>query len=92
MHTNIKYSKPDQYLKTLHKKEKKFNEYKLNDDFFPYRDDKNSYFTGYFTSKPFIKKLARDSGRLLQKFRNHLNLYILNGLSLNHTMIEFEHI
>lgn len=44
------------------------------DDFFPYSDDDNSYWTGYFTSRPALKRYVRTSSALLQSAR-HLELF-----------------
>lgn len=38
---------------------------KEGDDFFPYRDNRDDYWVGYFSSHPYLKKLVRDNGRLL---------------------------
>ncbi|KAI1716495.1 alpha mannosidase middle domain-containing protein [Ditylenchus destructor] len=40
-----------------------------NDDFFPYASNNNSYWTGYFTSKPVLKGLVRKSSAFLQLVR-----------------------
>ncbi|KAI1724268.1 alpha mannosidase middle domain-containing protein [Ditylenchus destructor] len=40
-----------------------------NDDFFPYANSNNSYWTGYFTSKPVLKGLIRKSSAFLQLVR-----------------------
>jgi hypothetical protein len=37
-------------------------------DFFPYASSENAYWTGYFTSKPAMKGLVRQSSSLLQVF------------------------
>lgn len=31
---------------------------KEGDDFFPYKDNRNDYWTGYFTTHPYLKKLT----------------------------------
>lgn len=51
---NLVYSTPSCYLKNIHKQSHVTWPVKL-DDFFPYADAHNSYWTGYFTSRPGLK-------------------------------------
>lgn len=51
---NLVYSTPSCYLKNIHKQAHVSWPVKL-DDFFPYADAHNSYWTGYFTSRPGLK-------------------------------------
>lgn len=51
---NLIYSTPSCYLKNIHKQSHVSWPVKL-DDFFPYADAHNSYWTGYFTSRPGLK-------------------------------------
>lgn len=37
-----------------------------NDDFFPYASDPNAFWTGYFTSRPTIKRFERQGNNFLQ--------------------------
>ena len=37
-----------------------------NDDFFPYADDAHDFWTGYFTSRPALKRYERISNSNLQ--------------------------
>ena len=39
------------------------------DDYFPYADCPSCYWTGYFTSRPALKKVVRDGGSLLAAVR-----------------------
>jgi alpha-mannosidase len=39
------------------------------DDFFPYGSDRNDYWSGFFTSRPALKRFARVSNLLLQQVR-----------------------
>ncbi|EAS02485.2 glycoside hydrolase family 38 amine-terminal domain protein (macronuclear) [Tetrahymena thermophila SB210] len=64
----IQYSTPSQYLKEINKQQKKWPV--NNHDFYPYADTQNAYWTGYFTSRPSLKGLTKDSGRYLQAIRN----------------------
>ncbi|KAL4477150.1 hypothetical protein ABPG72_008884 [Tetrahymena utriculariae] len=67
----IQYSTPSQYLKEVNKLQKKWPV--NNHDFFPYADTQNAYWTGYFTSRPSLKGLTKESGRYLQAIRNILS-------------------
>lgn len=51
---NLVYSTPSCYLKNIHKQSHITWPVKL-DDFYPYADAHNSYWTGYFTSRPGLK-------------------------------------
>tara|TARA_B110000285_G_C14874941_1_gene491028 strand:- start:75 stop:344 length:270 start_codon:yes stop_codon:yes gene_type:complete len=53
----FKYSTPSEYVKALSKHDVKWpTKY---DDGFPYSDKGNSYWTGYFTSRPVFKEFVR---------------------------------
>lgn len=61
---NAIYSTPSCYLKAV-------NDVNLSwdtkqDDFFPYATDDNSYWTGYFTSRPTLKYFERLGNNFLQ--------------------------
>lgn len=61
---NLFYSTPSCYVKAL-------NDAGLTwpaktDDFFPYGSDAHSYWTGYFTSRPALKYMVRQSSNLFQ--------------------------
>ncbi|KAI6232493.1 Alpha-mannosidase [Aphelenchoides besseyi] len=43
---------------------------KKSDDFFPYASSSHSYWTGYFTSKPALKRMVRASSNVLQLARS----------------------
>lgn len=58
------YSTPSCYLKSLHESRKLWP-VKL-DDFFPYADQYNAYWTGYFTSRPSLKLNIRYGNNVLQ--------------------------
>ncbi|EAS04708.3 glycoside hydrolase family 38 amine-terminal domain protein (macronuclear) [Tetrahymena thermophila SB210] len=64
----ILYSTPSKYLEEINKQQ---NIWPVNNnDFFPYADNSNAYWTGYFTSRPALKGLTKDAGRYLQAVRN----------------------
>lgn len=70
---NIFYSTPSCYLYALNQVEKSWTE--KADDFFPYASVPFVYWTGYFTSRPALKRFERVSNEILQVTRQ------LNGLS-----------
>lgn len=61
---NLIYSTPSCYIKAVHDSQKTF--IAKTDDFFPYASDGNSFWTGYFTSRPTIKRFERESNNFLQ--------------------------
>jgi hypothetical protein len=63
----IFYSTPSAYIKEINKLNVHYEE--KNDDFMPYADTANAYWTGYFTSRPKLKKMVKEAGRFLQTVR-----------------------
>jgi len=61
-----KYSTPSQYIDAVKKQNVKFSV--KTDDGFPYSDNNNAYWTGYFTSRPTDKIYTRDVSRQYQSF------------------------
>ncbi len=61
---NIVYSTPSCYVQALKAANPGFAV--KNDDFFPYASANQSYWTGYFTSRPAFKFFIRQSSALLQ--------------------------
>ncbi|XP_068153638.1 lysosomal alpha-mannosidase-like [Drosophila tropicalis] len=61
---NIFYSTPACYLKSVH--EGLMTYPNKTQDFFPYASDTNSFWTGYFTSRPTQKRFERDGNHMLQ--------------------------
>ncbi|XP_017786052.1 PREDICTED: lysosomal alpha-mannosidase isoform X1 [Nicrophorus vespilloides] len=76
---NLIYSTPSCYLKAVHDEGEKRNlQWKVKtDDFFPYASDPNAYWTGYFTSRPTIKRFERVGNNFLQICKQ---LYALTDL------------
>ncbi|XP_060554885.1 lysosomal alpha-mannosidase-like [Ruditapes philippinarum] len=75
---NLLYSTPSCYLYQLHRSNRTWPV--KQDDFFPYAHRENSFWTGYFTSRPTLKRFVRTSGALLQVilFIHYFLLKILN--------------
>ncbi|XP_045462132.1 lysosomal alpha-mannosidase isoform X1 [Harmonia axyridis] len=65
---NLIYSTPSCYVKAVHDEaEKKGMKWKTkSDDYFPYASDPHSFWTGYFTSRPTIKRFERIGNNFLQ--------------------------
>ncbi|KRF98686.1 uncharacterized protein Dwil_GK24522, isoform B [Drosophila willistoni] len=61
---NIFYSTPACYLNSVH--EGLMTYPNKTQDFFPYGSDTNSFWTGYFTSRPTQKRFERDGNHMLQ--------------------------
>jgi len=58
------YSTPSCYLQALHASNLKWPT--KSDDFFPYASENHTYWTGYFTSRPNLKRFERQGNNLLQ--------------------------
>lgn len=61
---NLFYSTPSCYLKSLH--ESNITWPTKSDDFFPYASDPHAYWTGYFSSRPTLKRFERVGNHFLQ--------------------------
>lgn len=62
---SVVYSTPSCYLKALHDTKIEWPT-KGNDDFFPYASSSDTYWTGYFTSRPTSKRFEREGNQFLQ--------------------------
>lgn len=74
---NLFYSTPSCYVKALNEANQVWPV--KNDDFFPYGSDKNSYWTGYFTSRPSSKFMIRQGSNLLQSCKQAATFLALSG-------------
>ncbi|GLV46666.1 Lysosomal alpha-mannosidase II [Carabus blaptoides fortunei] len=74
---NLLYSTPSCYLKAVHDEDKNKQWPVKYDDFFPYASDPHTYWTGYFTSRPTIKRFERIGNNFLQVCKQ---LYALTDL------------
>uniref|UniRef100_A0A4W5KMX2 Alpha-mannosidase n=1 Tax=Hucho hucho TaxID=62062 RepID=A0A4W5KMX2_9TELE len=61
---NVLYSTPSCYLQELHRANLTWP--LKGDDFFPYADSAHDFWTGYFTSRPALKRYERISNGYLQ--------------------------
>ena len=87
-HYNIKiqFSTPRQYTKAVYKEilEKNITLAEKTNDFFPYRDSPNAFWTGYFTSKPHLKRAIREASTYLQSVKKLLSkLYFQKKLDFS---------
>ncbi|XP_015365920.1 PREDICTED: lysosomal alpha-mannosidase isoform X2 [Diuraphis noxia] len=73
---NAIYSTPSCYLKAVN--DQKITFPTKQDDFFPYKSDKHSYWTGYFTSRPTQKYYERRGNNYLQTCKQ-LSVQSLTG-------------
>ncbi|CAH1141510.1 unnamed protein product [Phyllotreta striolata] len=64
---NLLYSTPSCYVKAIYDQTKGKKKWPVKrDDFFPYASDPHAFWTGYFTSKPTIKRFEREGNNFLQ--------------------------
>lgn len=65
---HLLYSTPSCYLKAVHEEALKNNVTFLvkSDDFFPYSDRDGNYWTGFYTSRPALKRFERLGNNFLQ--------------------------
>ena len=61
---NLFYSTPSCYLKSLYDSNTTWPT--KTDDFFPYASDPHAYWTGYFSSRPTVKRFERVGNHFLQ--------------------------
>jgi hypothetical protein len=66
---NVFYSTPSCYLKAVHDAGRTWTT--KRDDFFPYASDPHSYWTGFFTSRPTLKRFERLGNNFLQVLYVH---------------------
>jgi hypothetical protein len=85
--TNIelKYSTPSMYIDAVAAQDIAWPT--RYDDMFPYADQDDSYWTGYFTSKANSKKFIRDGGRTLNSSNK---LFALAALDIDTTDAEIQ--
>ncbi|GJQ83733.1 hypothetical protein Trydic_g20609 [Trypoxylus dichotomus] len=75
---NLIYSTPSCYLKAVQDAGKgKISWSNKSDDFFPYASDSHAYWTGYFSSRPTLKRYERVGNNYLQVCKQ---LYTLASL------------
>merc|ERR1719238_1242336 len=61
------YSDPEQYTKA--RQAEGITWAVKTDDFFPYADVPHGFWTGYFTSRPTLKRYSRDNAAVLQNVK-----------------------
>ena len=65
---NAFYSSPNQYV-AAKRRDTKVTWPLKEDDFFPYADGPHKFWTGYFTSRPALKRYIRTSSSLMNAVR-----------------------
>lgn len=63
---NLFYSTPSCYLKSLYDSISNKTWPTKSDDFFPYASDPHAFWTGYYTSRPTLKRFERVGNNFLQ--------------------------
>jgi hypothetical protein len=79
------YSTPSRYVKAKNAEQVQWTV--KTDDFFPYADGANNYWTGYFTSRPALKRYVRDMSAYLQVVRQ---LEVFTGANGNTSELFWE--
>jgi hypothetical protein len=78
------YSTPSKYFQSVFEQVKDWPNVYNNQDFFPYADDAYSYWSGYVTSRPFLKGLVRETGNYLTSSSRFLfDFMIRNKMNQN---------
>ncbi|CAK92228.1 unnamed protein product (macronuclear) [Paramecium tetraurelia] len=75
---NIQYGTPKQYIQALN--EQNITYPSQQEDFFPYADYPNQYWSGYFTSRSAFKGYVRRIGRYFQQVKLLYSLVKINNL------------
>lgn len=76
---NLMYSTPSCYLKALHESNETWST--KTDDFFPYASDATAVWTGYFTSRPTVKRYERMGNHFLQICKQLTSLAFLKNFA-----------
>lgn len=76
---DIKYSTMERFTKELYEQKVSFP--MKYDDFFPYADEDNAYWTGYFTSRTALKGYVRKIGRFAQAIKKLVSLQLSSNRS-----------
>jgi len=71
------YSTPSKYFESVFEQVEDWPQAK-NIDFFPYADGEFAYWTGFFSSRPYLKGLIREVGNYLAKVSYNIFDLILN--------------
>jgi lysosomal alpha-mannosidase len=61
-----------------------------NDDFFPYANKPHTFWTGYFTSRPALKKYVRQTNNFLQAIRHLIAFANLDEFQVNFSLSTLE--
>ena len=76
----IIYSTPSRYLSDI-KAQNNYRKWPLRkDDMFPFADDKDSYWSGFFTTRPLLKHLEREVSGLMHSSQYMRSMFALSRL------------
>lgn len=97
---NIFYSTPHQYFTAVRNSSNfEFEIIKktiINDDFLPYASGEANYWTGYYSTRPYLKGLIRDAGNLLKKssdyFSSLFTSHVVDKMNLAKKIIELREV
>ena len=84
----LKYSTPSRYFDEIFGQVENWPVYK-NFDFFPYAEFTYSYWTGFYTSRPYLKGLVREAGNYLRSL-SILSTELILKQKINNNNILFE--
>ena len=85
---NIFYSTPEKYFASIKKELNEYNEdldTYTNIDFYPYRSD--CFWTGFFTSRPYLKGYIRASSNIFYTFSQYYSFNRLMDEQINESII-----
>jgi len=85
---NVFYSTPSCYLYSLYKANEKWPV--MKDDFLPYASREHTYWTGFYTSRPALKRFVRTSSNFLQSIRQLVSFTNLNDNQTKSTVNSLE--
>lgn len=78
----LEYSLPSKYFAEIFDEVDSWSDYH-HYDFFPYADAPYAYWTGYFTSRPYLKGLVRETGHYMKTFsRYYMELMLKNNIKV----------
>ncbi len=80
---DIRYSTLSEYFEVINNTENQWPS--KSGDFFPYADHEHSYWTGYYTTRPLLKRLTRKYSDLLYSSDKLLAHSVLNNKLNNYT-------
>ena len=87
----LMFSTPEKYFNAVEQERTRMNvEYTVQSeiDFFTYADKEYSYWSGYFTSRPYLKGVIREGANMLLSGSTILSDMLLKGITPNDKLIK----